>query len=121
MDLLNMNAKTADVAASIPQVENTKTPDPVDVPTAMSDASVNKPEVKETVSESPKAVASSGIRHVVMYLAGGIWCDHEGQYWCRDKKGNCIQAKTFTDAEYQKREDIKFMVEYGAMKDTISE
>lgn len=104
------------------KIDNTTESSKAVTPAAPLNASVNEPEVSETVSKSPKpdATATAG-KHVVIYLAGGIWKDHEEQYWCRDKKGNCIQAKTFTEDELKARPDIQFMIEYGAMKDTIAE
>lgn len=77
---------------------------------------------QETASKSTETAALTGERkHTVIYLAGGIWCDSTGKYWCRDQKKNCVSSMTFTDSELDSRADIKYMIEYGAMKDVIVE
>lgn len=103
-------------------IEDTKTATPAQTPTDALKASVDQAEVKKSVSESPKAEQSGETRkHSIIYLAGGIWKDAKGQFWCRDKKSNCISSAVFTEEEFAKRPDIQYMIEYGAMKDVIVE
>lgn len=56
---------------------------------------------------------------VVTYVGGGIWKDANGKYWASVKKSeNILSERQYTAEEYESREDIKFMVNYGAMKAT---
>jgi hypothetical protein len=104
-------------------IEDTKTATQAQTPADALKASVDQAEVKKSVSESPKAEKKSENtrKHSIIYLAGGIWKDAKGQFWCRDKKSNCISSAVFTEEEFAKRSDIQYMIEYGAMKDVIVE
>ena len=107
---------------AINPIENANAVTPTQTPANGPDALVNQAEGNGGVSESPKAEQSGEARkHSVIYLAGGIWKDTKGQFWCRDKKPNCISSAVFTEEEFAKRPDIQYMVEYGAMKDVIVE
>lgn len=54
---------------------------------------------------------------VVTYVGSGVWKDSDGKLWASsDKSDNILSERQFTSDEYEKREDIKFMVGYGAMK-----
>ena len=107
----------------IDAIENIEPASAVPVPADAPDASVNQADVAPDASEPPKAetVKASGKRHSVIYLAGGIWKDAEGVYWCRDARANCSTSGTFSEEEFEARPDIKYMISYGAMKDVISE
>ena len=107
---------------AINPIENANAVTPTQTPANEPNALVNQTEGNGGVSESPKAEQSGeACKHSVIYLAGGIWKDTKGQFWCRDKKPNCISSAVFTDEEFAKRPDIQYMVEYGAMKDVIIE
>lgn len=107
---------------AIDSIENANAVTPTQTPANEPDALVNQTEGNGGVSESTKAEQSGEVRkHSVIYLAGGIWKDTKGQFWCRDKKPNCISSAVFTEEEFAKRPDIQYMVEYGAMKDVIVE
>jgi hypothetical protein len=70
-------------------------------------------------SEDTQGTATDGVtKHVVSYIGGGIWVDQSGEKWARDDvPGTDIKsAREYTDDKYQTRDDIKFMVAYGAMK-----
>lgn len=116
MEPIKMNKPT------IEPIENTNAVTPTQTPANEPDALVNQTEGNGGVSESPKAEQSGEARkHSVIYLAGGIWKDTKGKFWCRDKKPNCISSAVFTEEEFAERPDIQYMVEYGAMKDVIVE
>lgn len=105
--------------------EPTQTPEAVlDTSTNEANAFGNASEPPVTDSESDKETESklddSNKTHSLIYLAGGIWTDSNGIAWCREKKDNCISTISMTDVEYQKRDDIQFMVDYGHIKDIIS-
>ena len=116
MELIKMNKP------AINPIENANAVTPTQTPANEPDALVNQTEGNGGVSESPKAEQGGEARkHSIIYLAGGIWKDAKGQFWCIDKKPNCISSAVFTEEEFAKRPDIQYMVEYGAMKDVIVE
>ena len=56
---------------------------------------------------------------IVRYVGGGVWRDCKGKLWASEKKTeNILNERQYSVDEYEKREDIKFMVGYGAMKTT---
>lgn len=56
---------------------------------------------------------------VVRYVGGGIWKDSKGNLWASENKSATIlNERQYSADEYENREDIKFMVRYGAMKET---
>lgn len=59
--------------------------------------------------------------HIIDYIGNGIWVDSENEKWSRDNVPgtNILSQRKYTDDEYKDRRDIKFMVRYGAMKETI--
>lgn len=62
-------------------------------------------------------VQAAGV--LVKYIGASIWRDEEGKYWASEKKSdNILTERQFTAEEYDKRGDIKFMVQYGEMKAT---
>lgn len=74
------------------------------------------PPVPEGGSEQQKP---KGVLHHLAYLGNGIWTDAKGKCWCREKKGNTVSSVTMPAEELESRPDIKFMIKYGAIKDTI--
>lgn len=105
------------------KIDNTETANQPQTPENVSDASVDSTIADESIRELDKTSApiNAQRRHSVIYLAGGIWRDSHGIYWCRDKKKNCISSMVLTDEEFSTRDDIKYMIQYGAIKDIISE
>lgn len=113
------------------KIDNATDETKVGVPEAAPEAPAIEPKPAPAVSESPAVTepeadaeteqSTGGRRHSIMYIANGIWKDSKGVYWCREPHTNCIQSKTFSEEEFQARDDIKFMVKYGSMKDIVSE
>lgn len=57
---------------------------------------------------------------VVRYVGSGIWKDSNKELWSNEHKTSTIMAeRTYSIDEYEGREDIKFMVGYGAMQVTF--
>ena len=113
------------------KIDNATDETKVGVPETATEAPVIEPKPAPAVSESPAVIkpeadakteqSAGGRRHSIMYIATGIWKDSKGVYWCREPHTNCSQSKTFSEEEFQTRDDIKFMVKYGSMKDIVSE
>lgn len=113
------------------KIDNTTDETKVNAPEQAHDTPVIEPKPANAVSESPSVGGpeadmktekdTNGRRHSVMYIANGIWKDSKGVYWSREPHANCVQSKTFSDGEFESRDDIKFMVRYGSMKDIVSE
>lgn len=56
---------------------------------------------------------------IVTYIGKGIWRDANKELWAsNDKSDTIVSERQYTIDEYERREDIKFMVGYGAMKVT---
>lgn len=103
----------------INKIEDTKTVNPATTAPNAVEPSVNEAKGKDGVFESPAASTSNsggGDKVHVTYIANGIWTDSTGQAWSREAKGRSISDKTFTVNEYDKRDDIHYMVKHGLMK-----
>lgn len=69
-----------------------------------------------------KATATNGKAVIVEYVGGSIWKDSEGKLWAKTDNGAGIKPqRQYSADEYEKREDLKFMVGYGEMKATFVE
>jgi hypothetical protein len=84
---------------------------------ALKTAEDNSETATKTEDETNKTEFDGKV--VVTYVGGGIWKDSEGKLWASTKKSdNILNERQYTAEEYKNREDIKFMVSYGAMKAT---
>ena len=56
-------------------------------------------------------------KHVLTYIAGGIWIDSNGQKWSRQPISgtDIVNVREYHDNDYQNRDDLQFMVNYGSM------
>lgn len=69
---------------------------------------------KAEPTETKKAIA------IVRYIGYGVWKDSRGELWANeDKTVNIVSQREYSADEYQERDDLRFMVGYGAMKMTI--
>lgn len=86
-------------------------------------ASETAEDTRETKEETPHEEESkTGTVVVVTYVGGGIWKDEAGKLWsAKNMTNNILSERQYSKEEYDKREDIKFMVGYGAMKISIVE
>lgn len=74
-------------------------------------------ESEEQQEPEQDKVQAAGV--LVKYIGASIWRDEEGKYWASEKKSdNILTERQFTAEEYDMRDDIKFMVQYGEMKAT---
>lgn len=88
---------------------------------------VNESDDMTKKSEEPQEKAketkeeTKSIIHVVEYVGTGIWVDSKRVSWSSvEHRGtDIIKQRNITDEEFQTREDIKFMIGYGAMRETI--
>lgn len=81
--------------------------------TQKTDKQTNKAEQK---TEDKKGTV------VVTYIGSGVWKDESGELWASTipaSAGSIINERQYSASEYDSREDIKFMVGYGAMKATF--
>lgn len=80
-----------------------------------SQTSENTNEIKQ---DTPNEAENTD-KVIVRYTGGGVWKDCEGKLWAsEDKTENILSERQYSKDEYEKREDIKFMVQYGSMKAT---
>lgn len=80
-------------------------------------------DTNETKEETPHEEESkAGTVVVVTYVGNGIWKDEGGKLWStKNVTDNILSERQYSKEEYDKREDIKFMVGYGAMKISVVE
>lgn len=124
----------SDVPANSTEIENNEAANAVNVandvenkPTDATEATkgtdetapkVDKPTNEAQVEEQSFTINKA--KYVVEYIAGGIWKDAKGEYWASEGiiGTNIANTRAYTEAEYTKREDLHFMVQYGSMKST---
>ena len=96
-------------------------------PNASTELTGNTTEEKKGTNETTqktdeKATAKSGKTVIVEYVGGSIWKDSEKKLWSKTGNGAGIKPqRQYSVEEYEKREDLKFMVGYGEMKATFVE
>lgn len=76
---------------------------------------------KDTNESTAKTDKPKGKTAVVTYLGTSIWKDEKGNFWSKQDAGESILSeRQMPTEEYEKREDLKFMVGYGEMKVTFA-
>jgi len=98
-------------------IDNTTAPTAAPAQGSTPNESTNAPEIKKNASEQP----TQGKRHALSYLAGGVWKDSDGEYWCREERNNCKTDRVYTDEQFSARGDLQFMVKTGQIKDVVTE
>lgn len=79
-------------------------------------------ETAQKIDEKATATATKGKAVIVEYVGGSIWQDSEKKLWSKIGNGAGIKPqRQYSAEEYEKREDLKFMVGYGEMKATFVE
>ena len=85
-----------------------------------SETAEDTSETKEETQHEEESKAGTVV--VVTYVGGGIWKDEAGKLWsAKNVTDNILSERQYFKEEYDKREDIKFMVGYGAMKISVVE
>lgn len=65
---------------------------------------------KETASDCVVAGPEHRTKkHTCTYMGNGVWTDSDGMKWVRK------DTHVFTDEEFATRDDIKYMIDYGAI------
>lgn len=85
----------------------------------LTDNTPEKPEdTNETGAKEPDEQPQKGDAVVVVtYVGGGVWKDEEGKLWSANKlTDNIMSKRQYPKSVYEAREDLKFMVKYGAMQ-----
>lgn len=94
----------------------------VDTPIKSDELINNTEENKEDTNEiaQEKADTQNATEMVVVtYVGNSIYKDEHKELWANvDKSENILSTRQYTAEEYNKREDLKFMVGYGEMKAT---
>lgn len=76
----------------------------------------------ETAQKTDETTATAGKAVIVEYVGGSIWQDSEKKLWSKTGNGAGIKPqRQYSAEEYEKRDDLKFMVGYGEMKATFVE
>jgi hypothetical protein len=121
IDMNKINTKIGD-SAEIKKSDNTEQAETsIETVESFDNATETTEDNSETTpkeSEEATKTESNG-KVVVTYVGNSIWKDANGELWASNKKSdNILSDRQYTIDEYEKREDIKFMVGYGAMKAT---
>lgn len=96
-------------------------------PNASTELTGNATEGQKDTNETAqkpdeKATATKGKAVIVEYVGGSIWQDSEKKLWSKTGNGAGIKPqRQYSAEEYEKRDDLKFMVGYGEMKATFVE
>ena len=96
---------------------------PTASPELTGNASKGQKDINETATKTDeKATATKGKTVIVEYVGGSVWKDSEKKLWSKTGNGAGIKPqRQYSAEEYEKREDLKFMVGYGEMKATFVE
>ena len=123
MAQINMDEikKTTVNSAEVKESEMSQPAEPNNEPAESTDntseTAENTNEIKEDKAEETDKGNKAEGKVVVTYVGSGIWKDSEGKLWASEKRSDNILSERQYDAiVYNSREDIKFMVNYGAMK-----
>ena len=104
---INMNKVNAQEADLKPNVE---------VAPVLTDQ--NSIQINPELTEDSKETASDCVaaepehrtkKHTCTYMGNGVWTDRDGMNWVRK------DTHVFTDEEFATRDDIKYMIDYGAI------
>lgn len=118
---INKIKETTDKSAKTEELKTSKQAETKKQSAELTDNASEKAEdTKETDTEqTTETEDKAGDKVVVTYVGSGIWRDSKGKLWASENKSDGILSeRQFTAGEYDGREDIKFMVGYGAMKVT---
>lgn len=81
----------------------------------ISEKSENASETAEEQKQEEPADNQGKV--VVLYVGGGVWKDSCGKLWANtNRTDNILCERHYSREEYETRDDIKFMVEYGEMR-----
>ena len=96
-------------------------------PIASAESTDNAMEGQKDTNETAqkpdeKATEKKGKAVIVEYVGGSVWQDSEKKLWSKSDNGAGIkQQRQYSVEEYEKRDDLEFMVGYGEMKATFVE
>lgn len=119
------NKKADEVQAEQPVVNSEESEKSIDIDQAETQA--DQPELTNNASDGSEDnketdKGTKAQKAVVTYVGNGVWRDAEGKCWSRTERAdaNILSTRSYSQDEYDKRDDIKFMVKYGEMKLTLA-
>lgn len=68
---------------------------------------------KDVLKPTPENNKETNNKHVLTYIGSSEYTDSTGHKWHKNDE------QTYSDADYNKRKDLHFMVKYGEMKHTV--
>lgn len=107
--------KSTDVSAAVAPSDGVESTD--NASSASEDTKETKAEAtKEEAKEAATSAASKKV--LVEYCGNGVWKDAKGKCWSRIEKPavDILASRSFEQNDYDRRDDLKFMVKYGEMK-----
>ena len=105
-------------------LESTETKESTDATEAeapTNDAELTDNALDGEENDTETDAQTDGDKAVVTYIGNGVWRDSEGKGWARteNRGAGILATRSYSKAEYDKREDLNFMVRYGEMKLTL--
>lgn len=121
IDMSKVKTNT-DNSAEIKELNEAKPAETPVEPTELTDNASEKSEdtnKTEAKAEAKSEEKTNAKKVVVSYIGSGIWRDGESKLWAsKNKTENILCERQYDVNEYEKRDDIKFMVQYGSMRAT---
>ena len=132
MGKIDLNAKPEEVktqTGNLTETEKFANVEPAKAPTqsveSTDNTSVKSENTQKTDRQTDKTKQKAEDNKgtvVITYIGSGVWKDESGELWAPTvpaSAGSIINERQYSASEYDSREDIKFMVGYGAMKATF--
>ena len=112
----NFGAKAQEATVESAELKELTEAKVEETPADVSELIDNTSETAEDNKETDKEATSE--KAVVSYIGNGVWRDAKGKCWSKVDRANAdiLSTRSYGKAEYEKREDLKFMVKYGEMK-----
>lgn len=111
IDIQNMNLNPIPNSTESVELEQLKgTEAQLNDQNESDDTSKDSEDIKGNKKETVK-------KHILTYIAGGIWIDSNGQKWSKQPISgtDIVNTREYHDNDYQNRDDLQFMVNYGSM------
>ena len=109
------STKSADVSAAVAPSDGAESTDNA----SETAEDTEKTEAEATEEKAGEAATSAASKKVLVeYCGNGVWKDAKGKCWSRIEKPtvDILASRSFEQNDYDRRDDLKFMVKYGEMK-----
>lgn len=117
MDKIKTGTQNSTESEELKQVAQAETP--TELVKSIDNATESQKNIDETEAKTETSKTEETMA-VISYIGNGVWKDSNGALWANtDKTPNIVRERKYGIDEYNEREDLKFMVGYGAMRVTF--